>query len=42
MAAAHPANAVFAAYAARANAILGDRAIPLIDELSSRIGALRR
>jgi hypothetical protein len=42
MAAAHPANAVFATYAARANAILGDRAIPFIDELNRRIGALRR
>jgi hypothetical protein len=42
MAAAHPANAVFAAYAERAGAILGDRAIPLIDELYRRIGALRR
>jgi hypothetical protein len=42
MAAAHPANAVFAAYAARANATFGDRAIPFIDELYRRIGALRR
>jgi hypothetical protein len=42
MAAAHPGNAVFDAYAARANALFGDRAIPLIDELYRRIGALRR
>jgi hypothetical protein len=42
MAAAHPANEVFAAYSTRANAILGDRAIPLLDELYGRIGALRR
>jgi hypothetical protein len=42
MAAAHPENRVFAAYSARANAILGDRAIPLLDELYGRIGALRK
>jgi hypothetical protein len=42
MAVAHPANAVFAAYRTRANAILGDRAIPLLDELYERIGALQR
>jgi len=42
MAAAHPASTAFAAYAARANAMFGDRAIPLIDELYGRIGALRR
>jgi hypothetical protein len=42
MAAAHPANAVFAAYSTRANALLGDRAISLLDELYGRIGALRR
>jgi hypothetical protein len=42
MAAAHPDNKVFAAYSTRANAILGDRAIPLLDELYQRIGALRR
>jgi hypothetical protein len=42
MAAAHPANEVFAAYSTRANVILGDRAIPLLDELYGRIGALRR
>jgi hypothetical protein len=42
MAAAHPENRMFAAYSARANAILGDRAIPLLDELYGRIGALRK
>jgi hypothetical protein len=42
MAAAHPDNKVFAEYSARANAILGDRAIPLLDELFGRIGALRK
>jgi hypothetical protein len=42
MAVAHPENKVFAEYSARANAILGDRAIPLLDELYGRIGALRK
>jgi hypothetical protein len=42
MAAAHPANPVFAAYRTRAAALLGDRAIPLLDELYRRIGDLRR
>jgi hypothetical protein len=42
MAAAHPSNQVFAAYSTRANAILGARAIPFLDELYERIGALRR
>ncbi len=42
MAAAHPANEVFATYSTRANAILGDRAIPFLDELYRRIDALRR
>jgi hypothetical protein len=42
MAAAHPENKVFAEYSARANALLGDRAIPLLDELYGRIGALRK
>jgi hypothetical protein len=42
MAAAHPENEVFAAYRTRANAILGDSAIPLIDELYRKIDALRR
>jgi hypothetical protein len=42
MAAAHPANKVFAAYSARASAILGDRAVPLLDELYRRMSALQR
>ncbi len=42
MAAAHPANKVFADYGLRADALLGDRAIPLLDELYRKIGALRR
>jgi hypothetical protein len=42
MAAAHPANKVFAAYSARASALLGDRAVPLLDELYRRMGALQR
>jgi hypothetical protein len=42
MAATHPSNAVFAAYSARANALLGDRAVPLLDELDRKIGAPRR
>ena len=42
MAAAHPDNKVFADYHTRANAILGDRAIPLLDELFGRIGALKK
>jgi hypothetical protein len=42
MAAAHPENKVFAEYSARANVIFGDRAIPLLDELYGRIGALRK
>src|ERR1700731_5443902 len=42
MAAAHPANKVFAAYSTRASAILGARAIPLLDELYRRIGELQR
>jgi hypothetical protein len=40
MAAAHPENKVFALYRARAGAILGDRAIPLLDELYRRTGDL--
>jgi hypothetical protein len=36
MAAAHPASAVFAGYSVRANRILKDRAIPLLDELYRR------
>jgi hypothetical protein len=42
MAAAHPDNAVFAAYRTRASALLGQRAVALLDELYGRIGALRR
>jgi hypothetical protein len=42
MAAAHPANQVFAAYGARAEALLGGRAILFLDELYERIEALRR
>jgi hypothetical protein len=42
MAAAHPSSRVFADYGERARGILGDRAIPLLDELYRRIGALRR
>ena len=38
MATAHPANQVLATYAARAAALLGDRAIPLLDELYRRTG----
>jgi hypothetical protein len=41
MAAAHPSNKVFADYRARADALLGNRAIPLLDELYRRIGAVR-
>jgi hypothetical protein len=39
MAAAHPENRVFADYRARANAILGERAIPLLEEFDRKIGA---
>jgi hypothetical protein len=42
MAAAHPANKVFAAYSTRANAVLGARAVSLLDELHRRIGELQR
>jgi hypothetical protein len=42
MASARPSNKVFAAYSTRANAIIDDRAIPLLDELYRRIGALQR
>jgi hypothetical protein len=38
MAAAHPSNKVLAAYGARASAVLGDRAMPLLDELYRRTG----
>jgi hypothetical protein len=42
MAVAHPSNQVFAAYSSRAEALLGGRAIPFLDELYDRIGTLRR
>ncbi len=42
MAVAHPENQVFAAYSSRAAALLGERAIPFLDELSGRIEAARR
>ena len=42
MAAAHPDNQVFAEYSRRANALLGDRAIPLLEEIDRRIGAAPR
>jgi hypothetical protein len=40
MANAHPANQALATYAARADALLGNRAIPLLDELYRRTGDL--
>jgi hypothetical protein len=42
MAAAHPDNKVFTAYSTRASALLGERAVALLDELYQRIGAQRR
>ncbi len=39
MATAHPGNEVFAAYSTRANALLGEQADSLVDELYRRIGA---
>jgi hypothetical protein len=42
MAVARAASPVFAAYSSRAEALLGGRAIPFLDELYDRIGALRR
>ena len=42
MAAAHPDNKVFATYRARASELIRDRALPLIEELSRRIGDLPR
>ena len=42
MAAAHPTNQVFASYSSRASALLGGQAIPFLEELYERIGALRR
>jgi hypothetical protein len=41
MAASHPANKVFATYRMRATAILGDRAIPLLDELYRKTADLQ-
>jgi hypothetical protein len=41
MAAAHPASKVFAAYSTRATALLGERAIPLLDELYRKTDDLR-
>jgi hypothetical protein len=42
MAAAHPASKIFEAYRTRAKAILGDRAVPLLDELYRRTDDLQR
>src|SRR6266700_854431 len=42
MAVSHPANGEFATYRTRAAAILADRAVPLLDELYRKIGALRQ
>jgi hypothetical protein len=42
MAAAHPASKVFAAYSTRAAALLGERAIPLLDELYRKTDDLQR
>ena len=42
MATSHPANDAFAAYNMRAAAILGEQAIPLLDELFRRIATLHR
>jgi hypothetical protein len=41
MAVSHPANSEFASYRTRAAVILGDQAVPLLEELYQRIGALR-
>jgi hypothetical protein len=41
MSAAHPDNTVFAEYSRRANALIGDRAIPLLEELERRLGERR-
>jgi hypothetical protein len=41
MAAAHPGNKTFAAYGTRASAVLGDRAMPLLDELYRKTGDLQ-
>ncbi len=42
MAAARPSSPVFADYRTRADALLGERAIPFLDELYERIAASRR
>ena len=42
MATSHPGNDEFAAYSTRAGAILGEQAIPLLDELYRRIAAMPR
>jgi hypothetical protein len=42
MAAARPGSPVFAGYRSRADALLGERAIPLLDELYERIAAAKR
>jgi hypothetical protein len=42
MAAAHPASKVFATYSARATALLGERAIPLLNELYRKTDDLQR
>jgi hypothetical protein len=41
MAAAHPSSKVFATYSMRATALLGERAIPLLDELYRKTDDLR-
>jgi hypothetical protein len=42
MAAARPSSPVFAGYRSRADALLGERAIPFLDELYERIAAARQ
>lgn len=42
MAAAHPGSKVFATYSARATALLGDQAIPFLEELYRKTGDLAR
>ena len=42
MAAAHPSSPVFADYRTRADTLLGERAVPFLDELYERIAAARR
>jgi hypothetical protein len=41
MAAAHPSSKVFATYSTRATALLGERAIPLLDELYQKTDDIR-